>query len=58
MFAQELEEHKGCEHLKSILNLVSPQLPSQGTFESIGAIDIAEQLTYLDHQIFMSISSE
>jgi len=30
----------------------------EGAFTTINAIDLAEQLTYLDHQIIMSISSE
>lgn len=41
--------------------LTSPSagvLDDIGTFETIAAIDIAEQITYLDHQIFMSISGE
>ncbi|ESP05611.1 hypothetical protein LOTGIDRAFT_102760, partial [Lottia gigantea] len=32
--------------------------PSKDNFDSLSALDIAEQLTYLDHQIFMSIRSE
>ncbi|XP_067928305.1 ras-specific guanine nucleotide-releasing factor 2-like [Watersipora subatra] len=55
---KELEEQRGSEHLKLILDFVPHELPSHGTFEEIAAIDIAEQLTYLDHHIFMSVSSE
>ncbi|XP_064620078.1 ras-specific guanine nucleotide-releasing factor 2-like isoform X2 [Lineus longissimus] len=42
--------------LKALLN--SPSSPSKDSFDSLSALDIAEQLTYLDHQIFKSIRSE
>lgn len=31
---------------------------SQESIETLSALEIAEQLTYIDHQIFISISSE
>jgi len=33
-------------------------MPSKDSFDSLSALDIAEQMTYLDHQIFMAIKSE
>ncbi|KAK2164820.1 hypothetical protein LSH36_58g06014 [Paralvinella palmiformis] len=38
--------------------LQPPPVPTKDTFDTLSALDIAEQLTYLDHQIFMSIRSE
>ncbi|ELT93796.1 hypothetical protein CAPTEDRAFT_169570 [Capitella teleta] len=38
--------------------LLPPTLPSRDTFDTLSALDVAEQLTYLDHQIFMAIRSE
>ncbi|XP_041368344.1 ras-specific guanine nucleotide-releasing factor 2-like isoform X7 [Gigantopelta aegis] len=38
--------------------LIPPMHPSKDTFDTLAAMDIAEQLTYLDHQIFMGIRSE
>ena len=39
--------------------LLKPQtIPSQENFDTISAIDLAEQLTYIDHHIFRSIRSE
>lgn len=34
------------------------QTPSKESIETLSALEIAEQLTYIDHQIFISISSE
>ncbi len=34
------------------------QGPSKDNFDTISALDIAEQLTYLDHHIFKAIRSE
>jgi len=55
---QELDEYVDAENLKIFLNHSTQPLMSHGTFESIAALDIAEQITYLDHQIIMGISSE
>ncbi|XP_071170637.1 ras-specific guanine nucleotide-releasing factor 2-like isoform X4 [Mytilus edulis] len=38
--------------------LTPPAISSKDTFDSLSALDIAEQLTYLDHKIFISIRSE
>ncbi|KAL8608829.1 hypothetical protein ACOMHN_034774 [Nucella lapillus] len=38
--------------------LTSTPAPSKDDFDSLSALDIAEQLTYLDHQIFIAIRSE
>lgn len=35
-----------------------PQSSSKENIESLSALEIAEQMTYLDHQIFVSICSE
>lgn len=34
------------------------QVHTQESIETLSALEIAEQLTYIDHQIFISISSE
>jgi hypothetical protein len=34
------------------------QIPTKENIESLSALEIAEQMTYLDHQIFISITSE
>lgn len=34
------------------------QIPSKENIETLSAMDIAEQMTYIDHQIFVSIRSE
>ncbi|CAH1796894.1 unnamed protein product [Owenia fusiformis] len=39
------------------LLLAPPLKPSKDDFDSLSALDIAEQLTYLDHKIFMAIQS-
>lgn len=38
--------------------LTPPAISSKDTFDTLSALDIAEQLTYLDHKIFLSIRSE
>ncbi|KAL3866712.1 hypothetical protein ACJMK2_043993, partial [Sinanodonta woodiana] len=38
--------------------LKTPETSSKDTFDTLSALDIAEQLTYLDHKIFFSIRSE
>ncbi|KAL3290097.1 hypothetical protein HHI36_023465 [Cryptolaemus montrouzieri] len=38
--------------------LSAPSTPSKESIETLSALEIAEQLTYIDHQIFISISSE
>ena len=34
------------------------QVPTKESIETLSALEIAEQMTYLDHQIFISIASE
>lgn len=34
------------------------QSPSKESIETLSALEIAEQMTYLDHQIFLAIRSE
>uniref|UniRef100_A0A6E8V9N5 Ras-specific guanine nucleotide-releasing factor 2 n=1 Tax=Anopheles coluzzii TaxID=1518534 RepID=A0A6E8V9N5_ANOCL len=38
--------------------LTPPQTPSKESIETLSALEIAEQMTYLDHQIFLAIRSE
>ncbi|KAF7269538.1 hypothetical protein GWI33_017431 [Rhynchophorus ferrugineus] len=38
--------------------LCPPMIPSRERIETLSALEIAEQLTYIDHQIFMQISPE
>lgn len=38
--------------------LMPPSVPTKETIETLSALDIAEQMTYLDHKIFLSIASE
>ncbi|GLV41334.1 Son of sevenless [Carabus blaptoides fortunei] len=38
--------------------LAPPMTPSKESIESLSALEIAEQMTYIDHQIFISITSE
>ncbi|XP_044765264.1 ras-specific guanine nucleotide-releasing factor 2-like isoform X3 [Coccinella septempunctata] len=38
--------------------LSAPSTPSKESIETLSALEIAEQLTYIDHQIFIAISSE
>lgn len=43
-------------HLEKLLT--PPKAPSRESIETLSALEIAEQMTYLDHQIFVSIRSE
>ncbi|XP_017883242.1 ras-specific guanine nucleotide-releasing factor 2-like isoform X2 [Ceratina calcarata] len=38
--------------------LSPPSVPTKENIETLSALEIAEQMTYLDHKIFISISSE
>ena len=38
--------------------LTPPLKPSQDTVETLSALELAEQMTFIDHQIFISINSE
>ncbi|XP_046610239.1 ras-specific guanine nucleotide-releasing factor 2-like [Neodiprion virginianus] len=38
--------------------LAPPKRPSEESIETLSALEIAEQMTYLDHQIFVAIASE
>ncbi|XP_063232631.1 ras-specific guanine nucleotide-releasing factor 2-like [Bacillus rossius redtenbacheri] len=38
--------------------LAPPTTPSKENIETLSALEIAEQMTYVDHQIFIAISSE
>lgn len=38
--------------------LMPPKLPSKESIETLSALEIAEQMTFLDHQIFVRIRSE
>ncbi|XP_060537024.1 ras-specific guanine nucleotide-releasing factor 2-like [Cylas formicarius] len=38
--------------------LLPPALPSQENIETLSALEIAEQLTFIEHHIFVSIASE
>ncbi|XP_055550871.1 ras-specific guanine nucleotide-releasing factor 2-like isoform X3 [Wyeomyia smithii] len=38
--------------------LTPPLVPSKESIETLSALEIAEQMTYLDHQIFLAIRSE
>ncbi|XP_031780546.1 ras-specific guanine nucleotide-releasing factor 2 isoform X5 [Nasonia vitripennis] len=38
--------------------LTPPLTPTKESIETLSALEIAEQMTYLDHQIFISIASE
>ncbi|XP_045481694.1 ras-specific guanine nucleotide-releasing factor 1-like isoform X2 [Harmonia axyridis] len=38
--------------------LTAPSHPTKESIETLSALEIAEQLTYIDHQIFIAISSE
>ncbi|XP_055716567.1 ras-specific guanine nucleotide-releasing factor 2-like [Phlebotomus papatasi] len=46
----------GRKHLVSLLT--PPLSPSKESIETLSALEIAEQMTYLDHQIFLAIRSE
>ncbi|XP_075210397.1 ras-specific guanine nucleotide-releasing factor 1-like [Lycorma delicatula] len=51
------EESEGCKVDLDLL-LAPPMTPSKESIETLSALEIAEQMTYLDHQIFISISCE
>ncbi|XP_018899919.1 ras-specific guanine nucleotide-releasing factor 1 isoform X2 [Bemisia tabaci] len=65
-------EHKAATHLQRLLTkednetktvdlnalLTVPPNSSRETIESLSALEIAEQMTYLDHQIFVAIRCE
>ncbi|XP_041980689.1 ras-specific guanine nucleotide-releasing factor 1-like [Aricia agestis] len=63
-------EHKSAAQLLRLLErapnrpvdlqalLAPPRVPSKDTIETLSALEIAEQMTYLDYQIFSSIHSE
>lgn len=34
------------------------QTPTKESIETLSALDVAEQMTYIDHQIFVAIRSE
>lgn len=43
----------------NIYTLLTPPLtPSKESIETLSALEIAEQMTYLDHRIFVNIRSE
>ncbi|KAK7496823.1 hypothetical protein BaRGS_00011803, partial [Batillaria attramentaria] len=44
--------------LEKLLTPTQVLVPSKDNFDTLSALDIAEQLTYLDHQIFIAIRSE
>ena len=44
------------DQLESLLR--PPDRPSMENFDTLGALDIAEQMTFLDHKIFVAIRSE
>lgn len=46
----------GRRHLEFILR--PPATSSKESIETLSALEIAEQMTYLDHQIFLAIRSE
>ncbi|XP_055685566.1 ras-specific guanine nucleotide-releasing factor 2-like [Lutzomyia longipalpis] len=46
----------GRKHLETLLT--PPPSPSKESIETLSALEIAEQMTYLDHQIFLAIRSE
>lgn len=41
-----------------VIFLNRKQVASKDSIETLSALEIAEQMTYLDHQIFMNIRSE
>lgn len=43
---------------KKKTNTCEFQIHSKESIETLLALEIAEQMTYLDHQIFISIASE
>lgn len=46
------------ESLDIFFSFESLQIPSKESIETLSALEIAEQMTYLDHQIFVNIRSE
>ncbi|XP_026480940.1 ras-specific guanine nucleotide-releasing factor 2-like [Ctenocephalides felis] len=58
--SEEQEEYKeeSLTHNTKIEELTTIASPSKESIETLSALEIAEQMTYLDHQIFMSIRSE
>ncbi|XP_013403416.1 ras-specific guanine nucleotide-releasing factor 1 [Lingula anatina] len=52
------EESANTYRVDLVAVLSPPLKPSKDTFDTLSALDIAEQLTYLDHHIFMAIRSE
>ncbi|XP_055314318.1 ras-specific guanine nucleotide-releasing factor 2-like isoform X3 [Sitodiplosis mosellana] len=55
LLCREDMEHN---QLKLQLLLAPPTIPSKESIETLSALEIAEQMTYLDHQIFVNIRSE
>jgi len=55
-FKQRINE--GYNLLSVPLCMFLLQTPSKENIETLSALEIAEQMTYIDHQIFISISSE
>ncbi|KAJ8303945.1 hypothetical protein KUTeg_017528 [Tegillarca granosa] len=53
--AKDTEDKKKVD-LEKLLQ--PPDTPTKDTFDTLSALDIAEQLTFMDHQIFNSIRSE
>ncbi|CAL4091049.1 unnamed protein product, partial [Meganyctiphanes norvegica] len=51
------EDSPNTRHDLTIL-LQPPQTPCKENIESLSALDVAEQMTYIDHQIFINIRSE
>lgn len=43
---------------KLFLLLTPPSLPSKESIETLSALEMAEQMTFLDHKIFISIRGE
>lgn len=43
---------------KHLISYEMFQMPSKESIETLSALEIAEQMTYLDHQIFVCIRSE
>ncbi|CAO1412033.1 unnamed protein product [Diamesa serratosioi] len=51
------EDIDSCRKILEAL-LTPPVSPSKESIETLSALEIAEQMTYLDHQIFLAIRSE
>ncbi|XP_061172413.1 ras-specific guanine nucleotide-releasing factor 2-like isoform X5 [Saccostrea echinata] len=54
--AKDSAEQKNKVDLEKLLQ--APEISTKENFDTLSAMDIAEQLTYLDHKIFISIRSE